>query len=346
MTLTNYDNLNAGAPSLYNVFAGDSNYNAYWGHAFQLGTGMVGDGEAPQTRIPNTSSFTVNKRTGPGAYANLFSIRYSGNVGIGTTNPGHLLDVAGNVRATGNLHAISNANTLGNIFTTGGNVGIGTMSPAYLLDVAGAIDSLSLTTGNLSAAVGTLGTIVVTGNTNTLGNIFTTGGNVGIGTNSPAYLLDVAGAIDSLSLTTGNLSAATGTLGMIIVTGNSNTLGNIYTTGGNVGIGVVSPSYKLEIDGDIYASGDITAFSDVRLKENIEQISSPLDLIDKMRGVYYTVRGSEKRSMGVIAQEIKEIIPEVVSEKGEYLGVAYGNIIGLLIEAIKDLKQQIEILKN
>lgn len=113
-------------------------------------------------------------------------------------------------------------------------------------------------------------------------------------------------------------------------------------TGGNVGIGTVSPGYKLQVEGDIYASGDIIAFSDSRLKSEIETINSALDKVSNLRGVYYTNQNNNKRSMGVIAQEVQQIVPEVIATEGKYLGVAYSNLIGILIEAIKELKEKIE----
>ena len=66
-----------------------------------------------------------------------------------------------------------------------------------------------------------------------------------------------------------------------------------------------------------------------------------------MRGVSFTFTDTGKRSIGVIAQEVESIIPEVVNtnEKG-FKSVNYGNLVGLLIEAIKELKQEIEELKN
>ena len=62
-----------------------------------------------------------------------------------------------------------------------------------------------------------------------------------------------------------------------------------------------------------------------------------------MRGVYFDKEG--KASVGVIAQEMEKILPEVVFD-GEYKSVAYGNIVGILIEAIKELKNEIELLKQ
>ena len=120
-----------------------------------------------------------------------------------------------------------------------------------------------------------------------------------------------------------------------------------FTTSGYVGIGVVSPTYELQVSGNIYASYDVTAFSDMRFKENIKRIENPLDSICVLNGYTYNKKGGDKRSMGVIAQEILEVFPEVVhgSEEEGY-SVAYGNMAGAFIEAIKELKDKILSLEN
>ena len=116
--------------------------------------------------------------------------------------------------------------------------------------------------------------------------------------------------------------------------------------GGNVGIGTTSPSEKLEVSGNILASGDITAFSDARLKENVETLPNALESVKAMRGVTYNKIGEEKQSIGVIAQEVQAVLPQLVSEHGnEMLSVAYGNITAVLIEAIKEQQKQIDELK-
>lgn len=127
---------------------------------------------------------------------------------------------------------------------------------------------------------------------------------------------------------------------------NSNTLGNIITTGGNVGIGTTRPSYTLHVAGSIYATGDITAFSDRRLKSDISTIENPLDKVLSMRGVTFRSQITGERSVGVIAQEMEEVLPEVVQNRGEYKGVSYGNIVGVLIEAIKELEGKVRKLQD
>ena len=94
----------------------------------------------------------------------------------------------------------------------------------------------------------------------------------------------------------------------------------------------------------VTAGGDVTAFSDMRIKHDIETIEGALAKVSDMRGVYFKRKYGEAGT-GVIAQEIENILPEVVKD-GEYKSVAYGNMVGILIEAIKELKAEVEKLKE
>ena len=94
----------------------------------------------------------------------------------------------------------------------------------------------------------------------------------------------------------------------------------------------------------ITAGADITAFSDMRIKHDIQTIEGALAKVSDMRGVYFK-RNNGEAGTGVIAQEIENILPEVVKD-GEYKSVAYGNMVGILIEAIKELKAEVEKLKE
>jgi hypothetical protein len=94
-------------------------------------------------------------------------------------------------------------------------------------------------------------------------------------------------------------------------------------------------------------SGDVVAYSDARVKENVETIETPLDKVMKLRGVSFNRTGEDRKNIGVIAQEIREVLPEVVHEQEDgMLAVAYGNIVGLLIEAMKEQQEQIDELKS
>jgi len=114
-----------------------------------------------------------------------------------------------------------------------------------------------------------------------------------------------------------------------------------------VGIGVNDPEYNLDVNGTIRAQGDIIAFSDARVKENVKTIPNALEKVSKLRGVEYNRIGESEKSIGVIAQEVEKIIPEVVKTDVEGMkSVAYGNIVGLLIESINEQQKQIDELKS
>ena len=102
---------------------------------------------------------------------------------------------------------------------------------------------------------------------------------------------------------------------------------------------------ELDSSGNLVATGNVTAYSDARLKTDVDTIENALDKVTKLRGVSYTKLDTQERGIGVIAQEIEEVIPEVVQD-GAYKSVAYGNIVGVLIEAIKELKSEIDELKG
>jgi len=107
--------------------------------------------------------------------------------------------------------------------------------------------------------------------------------------------------------------------------------------------------WVLDMSGNMTAAGNVTAYSDIRLKENIEVIPNALEKVKQIRGVTFTRNDQddkELRHTGVIAQEVEKVLPEVISE--DNLGiknVAYGNMVGLLIEAVKELKQEVDDLK-
>jgi hypothetical protein len=115
-----------------------------------------------------------------------------------------------------------------------------------------------------------------------------------------------------------------------------------------IGNSTTSSSYSLYVTGSIYSTQDVIAYSDKRAKENIITVDSAIEKVNKLRGVYYTPKeGKDKsRKVGVIAQEILEVLPEVVThdKENDRYGVDYGKITGLLIEAIKDQQKQIDKL--
>lgn len=116
---------------------------------------------------------------------------------------------------------------------------------------------------------------------------------------------------------------------------------------------IVSSSDAAE--GNIFASGNITAFatiSDMRRKENIERIPDALEKVSQLGGYTFNFINDDRKMTGVIAQELEKVLPEAVYEtqdpttNEDIKAVHYGNVVGLLIEAIKDLKTELDDLKN
>ena len=121
--------------------------------------------------------------------------------------------------------------------------------------------------------------------------------------------------------------------------------GNIYRSSGNVGIGLADPNYPLHVSGDIYATGNVTAYSDKRKKTNLRIISDALDKVSNLNGYTYEKDGT--KYTGLIAQEVLKVLPEaVVGNEEDGYGLAYGNMVGILVEAIKELTNEVKNLKE
>ena len=103
------------------------------------------------------------------------------------------------------------------------------------------------------------------------------------------------------------------------------------------------------MSGNILATGTVNASSDISLKDNITPIPNAIDKVLQIRGVTFNRNDIEDnpQQAGVIAQEVEKVLPEVVSEdKDGIKSVAYGNMVSLLIEAIKEQQGQINMLKE
>jgi len=99
--------------------------------------------------------------------------------------------------------------------------------------------------------------------------------------------------------------------------------------------------------GAIVASNDITAFSDKRLKQDLRVIDNALDKVNSLTGYTYRRTDTGSKQTGLIAQDLLKVLPEAVHENEEgMLSVAYGNTVGLLVEAIKQLTEEVEELKR
>lgn len=106
-------------------------------------------------------------------------------------------------------------------------------------------------------------------------------------------------------------------------------------------------SGNVSVSGTVTATGDITAFSDERTKSNVETITEALYKVKAMRGVSYISKFNMEERIGVIAQEVERVVPEVVhTHENGLKSVAYQNLVGLLIEAIKALELRVAELES
>ena len=120
---------------------------------------------------------------------------------------------------------------------------------------------------------------------------------------------------------------------------------HVDTDNNRVGVGTTIPSSALQVSGTITCI-DVNSTSDINLKENIHQIKNPLDKVIQINGVGFRWKDSKEEAMGVIAQDIEEVIPELVKNSNGTKTVNYNGLVGVLIEAIKEQQRQIEELKK
>jgi len=305
----------------------------------------------------------------------------TGNVGIGTTAPAATLDVSGTIKISGgsagsgkvltsdvsgnaswqaptgdnlgNHTATQNIN-LGNykLVGQGGSEGI-TISSAGNIRLGSVGGSTGITTGPATSTSGSSWASIAAGFDATATSIttFAFGSSVHA-TNWYAF------ATGNENTAAGKASAVFGQKMTVnadysVGIGLSSTTSYTMTTpstmaimGGKVGIGITAPSEVLEVSGSVKATGFITS-SDRRLKENV-QTSKGLDFILNLRGVSYNWKHDGRKEYGLIAQEVEQILPELVvtDQISGMKGVRYQSLVSPLIEATKELYHRCEDQKK
>lgn len=128
--------------------------------------------------------------------------------------------------------------------------------------------------------------------------------------------------------------------------------GDSYFNGGNLGVGVTSPSYRLELPNNADATGQGRAnawqtYSDQTLKENVFPLENSLEKIMNLKGVSFSWKGSGLLSSGFIAQEVESVIPDLVSTGRDGLkSLDYGRVTPYLVNALQEQQNQIQLLKT
>ena len=302
---------------------------AYYTNATNITTGTLPYARIPANVINTTAAFTRTGITTFSANVVLGSSGLSSNGGFGTA--GHVLHSNGS--ATYWAADDNSGGTVTSVATGNGLTG-GTITATGTISVI----------ANNGLSANATGVYVVPGNGLVASN--STGVHVGAGSGVTINSTAVA-----VLANTGVVANATGVhIGQAVATTSNVQFGSL-------GVGTAASG----VTGEIRANNNITAFytSDIRLKENIKNIESPIDKIKLINGVefdwtddYIKEHGGEdgyfirKHDVGVIAQEIEKILPEVVATKGDGIkAVKYDRIVALLIEAIKDQQGQIEVMK-
>jgi hypothetical protein len=164
-----------------------------------------------------------------------------------------------------------------------------------------------------------------------------------LGTPSAIVLTNASGTANNLTANIANF---------INVTDDTTTNATRYLIVANGTSGAVTEtvsSTKLTFNpstGQLTAT-DLNSSSDARLKKDVATVTSALDKVDALRGVTFTWKDSNVKSIGLIAQEVKEVLPEIVSTDDDgFMGIRYTNVVGVLVEAIKELKADFEAYKK
>ena len=313
----------------------------------------------------NISESGYNNIIGVGAgttitAGNASTVGYNNIIGVG----------AGTTITTGNSSSAGYNNIMG--YGSGASITAGNVSSSGYNNIIGHQSGVTINTGNSSTngynnfigfQVANVNT-VSSGYHNAIGyqagnklssgtgnNLF--GYQAGLNVTSGSYNVAIGYSAANTNVTTGSGNVVIGYNRCVPISGGSNQLvigsgSNDWINGNssyNVGIGTTTPTEKLHVIGNILASGTVTQNSDITLKTNVQTIENALEKVLSLRGVEFDYKENGKHSLGFIAQEVEKVVPDLVF--GDDLkSVAYQNFVALLVEAIKELKEEVKTLKN
>jgi hypothetical protein len=319
----------ANNPSAY--FEGYTNTGWFSPTAGQFG--IVSVGNTILTANPNGIVVTgIASATG-------FAGTFSGNLAVFS---GNSTDNIVRITQTGSGNALvvedsANVDATPFVVTGVGSVGIGTNAPISLLDVHG---DLRLARLDSVSAGGEIVFARASDNTNAWAIDVE-----GSGSNPNFRITDNTQAETRIHInSSGNVGLGSTATSRLHVFGDASITGVLTAVSARVGSAVTITS------GGVITVGVVTAFdfnstSDLNLKENITTVSDAVSIVNDLRGVRFEWKRDHKPSYGVIAQELEQILPELVTDTDPKT-VNYNGIIGVLIEAVKELSAEIEQLKN
>jgi hypothetical protein len=254
----------------------------------------------------------------------------SGSLGIAVTNPSYPLSVVsgGSTSTSGLTNAIADFTSYVNLYSQV-NIRNSFSGSNASSDLVVTADTGTDSTNYLDMGINNSGFSTTTWSVNgaTDGYLYTSNTNLSVG---------VATTGKYLSFFVG---------GTLI----SNEQMRVTTSG--IGIGTTNPTSNLHVQGNGYFNGTLsatqfTSLSDINKKKNIRPIKNAIDITKKLEGVRFNWIDNDEPSIGVIAQDVEKVLPELVVESGGTKSVSYGNIIGVLIEAIKEQQVRIEELEE
>lgn len=357
-----------------------------WGQSFD-GTADVSGNMTNIGSITMNGDILMNNNMGIAIRDTSGEIRFIAS--ILSDNQAYLGNTAINtvLRGASTNITYGNSKTSGIYLNSEGNVGIGTTNPSAKLDVHGQIAINGLPTV-YSNGVSTFyaGNKAVTsyfggnnvhlryGASETTGLILNSEGNVGIGTTSPEAKLHIVGKLmftdwdaDGTFLRIHNANKGKAFISIYSAYGNAyvfgqdgsrflishNNYGDIFNIlNGNVGIGITEPSQKLHVDGNILTTGGVTMYSMRKLKNVVDERGLSLDELRTVKPTRYTWKdGRDDRiHIGGIADDIQQVLPEVVYNANGVLTMDYGNagfaIASSLIKPVIDHEQRIKALEK
>lgn len=294
---------------------------------------------------PTTPLFMIGNGDDNSTRSNAMVVQKNGNVGIGTSNPGFLLNFANSFGDKISLSGIS-----------GNHFGLGIQNTLMQIHTDGNLSDIAFGHGSSAAFTETMRIKV--------------NGNVGIGNANPGFPLSFAPTLgDKISLwSNSSNSYGFGIQGSLLqihtdINGADIAFGYGSSTAftetmrikgtGNVGIGTNAPGEKLSVSGNICATGTIAVCSYIRYKTNLSPLPNSLASVLQMQGFYYFWKKdgfeekgfSDKRQIGFSAQDIEVLFPEIVqTDDVGYKSVDYSRLTPVLVEAIKEQQRQIDAL--